>query len=68
MYSIDIGRSYSILDVFLLAERLFYILEVYIYMCVVCVCVFIYRLPRIYKHMKFVYFDYVMRIFILKSV
>ena len=41
MYSIDIGRSYSILDVFLLAERLFYILEVYIYMCVVCVCVYI---------------------------
>ena len=38
MYSIEIGKSYSILDVFLLAEWLFYILEVYIY---VCVCVYI---------------------------
>ena len=65
MYSIEIGKSYSILDVFLLAEWLFYILEVYI--CV-CVSVFMYRLPRIYPHMKFVYFDYIMRIFILKSM
>lgn len=34
MYNIEIGRSYSILDDFLLAEWLFYILEVYIYLYV----------------------------------